>query len=129
MFKYLHSCESGARSSSVLPSLRDNPKQLLFCVPAGSLGISPSSMPSNIAWHRESNGISRSAEESASRDTRRLPSCVSWRYLSFHCLKRNPPMDEETYALFDKKHMRCCQTESALTHSSIVRIHVQEAHL
>lgn len=70
-------------------------KQQSLRPPGGSRGRSRISLPSTMPSQPPCNTTTWSAGDSASRHTIRLPSTVSTRYLSFHCLNMKPPLSQQ----------------------------------
>lgn len=88
---YLQSSGLSVRSSRNLFCGRMRAKQQSLLPPGGNLGRSRISRPSAIDSQLVCSATTWSGGESASRHTSRLPSMVSTRYLSFHCLNMKPP--------------------------------------
>lgn len=92
---HLHSSGLSVRSNRNFFCGKMMAKQQSRLPPGGSLGRSRISRPSATASQLVCSDTTWSGGESASRHTRRLPSIVRTRYLSFHCLNMNPPAAEK----------------------------------
>lgn len=91
----LHSEEVSVSSSRYLFWGRIRAKQQSLHPPEGNFGRSRISLPSTMDSQLLCTSTSWSGGEDASRETVSAPSDVSSRNLFFHCLKMNPPAEEQ----------------------------------